>query len=126
VELEFTAAMADKALSFPLDVERVVDDIVLFCMLVGNDFLPGQGCWSGAFCLTGSAPAVGPTAGVCWKFLVFSSQATCLADEFCGHVYLGWWLLLLLLLLPMRFLWPVTFGSMVGCGGGEPRQHTYL
>jgi 5'-3' exonuclease len=27
--------------SFPMDVERVVDDIVLFCMLVGNDFLPG-------------------------------------------------------------------------------------
>lgn len=37
------AAFADKPLSFPLDVERVVDDIVLFCMLVGNDFLPGEG-----------------------------------------------------------------------------------
>jgi 5'-3' exoribonuclease 1 len=41
VELEFQAALGSK-LSFPLDVERVVDDIVLFCMLVGNDFLPGE------------------------------------------------------------------------------------
>lgn len=41
IELEFSAHMASKQLSFALDVERVVDDIVLFCMLVGNDFLPG-------------------------------------------------------------------------------------
>lgn len=32
-------------LPFPLDVERVVDDFVLFCMLIGNDFLPGECVW---------------------------------------------------------------------------------
>lgn len=25
-----------------VDIERVVDDFVLFCMLIGNDFLPGK------------------------------------------------------------------------------------
>lgn len=47
IELEFNACLADKQLSFALDVERVVDDIVLFCMLVGNDFLPGEQSSSG-------------------------------------------------------------------------------
>lgn len=36
LELEFQAVAAP----FPLDMERVVDDFVLFCMLIGNDFLP--------------------------------------------------------------------------------------
>ncbi len=27
-------------MTFPLDIDRVVDDLVLLCMLVGNDFLP--------------------------------------------------------------------------------------
>ncbi|KAL6776318.1 XRN1 [Auxenochlorella protothecoides x Auxenochlorella symbiontica] len=36
-ELEFKPA---QKMPFPFSVERVVDDFVLFCMLIGNDFLP--------------------------------------------------------------------------------------
>ena len=46
IELEFQAVK----LPFPLDSERIVDDYVLFCMMVGNDFLPCESwlrsCWS--------------------------------------------------------------------------------
>ena len=38
-ELEF----AGVATPFKMDVERIVDDFVLFCMLIGNDFLPREG-----------------------------------------------------------------------------------
>lgn len=38
LELEFR----NDALPFPFSVERVIDDFVLFCMLIGNDFLPGM------------------------------------------------------------------------------------
>ena len=31
------------ATPFKMDVERIVDDFVLFCMLIGNDFLPREG-----------------------------------------------------------------------------------
>ena len=36
LELEFQSL----ALPFPFSLEHVVDDFVLFCMLIGNDFLP--------------------------------------------------------------------------------------
>eukprot|EP00887_Chlorella_sp_A99_P000906 scaffold5.g906.t1 len=36
----FALEFKSDALPFPFDLERVVDDFVLFCMLAGNDFLP--------------------------------------------------------------------------------------
>ncbi|KDD72803.1 XRN 5'-3' exonuclease, partial [Helicosporidium sp. ATCC 50920] len=37
LELEFSSGTA---LPFAFELERVIDDLILFCMLVGNDFLP--------------------------------------------------------------------------------------
>jgi Xrn1 helical domain len=38
LELEFQQPA--EVLGFKYDLERVIDDFVLFCMLIGNDFLP--------------------------------------------------------------------------------------
>jgi 5'-3' exoribonuclease 1 len=38
-DMEFSHAVKDK-LSFEYDVERIIDDFVFRCYLVGNDFLP--------------------------------------------------------------------------------------
>lgn len=38
LELEFRPAPG--TLPFEFNLERIIDDFVLFCMLIGNDFLP--------------------------------------------------------------------------------------
>ena len=38
MELEFTST----DLGFPFNIEFFIDDFVLFCMLIGNDFLPSK------------------------------------------------------------------------------------
>ena len=38
LELEFQQPA--EVLGFKFELERIIDDFVLFCMLIGNDFLP--------------------------------------------------------------------------------------
>lgn len=40
LELEFQELKAPEALSFPFDMERIIDDFILMAFFVGNDFLP--------------------------------------------------------------------------------------
>jgi 5'-3' exoribonuclease 1 len=40
LELEFQDLQADGALTFPFDLEKVIDDFILMGFFVGNDFLP--------------------------------------------------------------------------------------
>lgn len=58
LELEFR----NPSLPFTYDVERIIDDFVLFCMLIGNDFLPGMLPVLQPFC-----PPANSFSGLVWN-----------------------------------------------------------